>query len=145
MIDIQDLNKQHIEQIMEIEKSCFSVPWSKQSFIEELSNPLAKYLVALEGDEVIGYIGMWFIVDEVHITNIAVKPTKRRRGIGDLILREAIGWAEEQQCVAMTLEVRESNLAAIHLYEKYDFKKAARRKNYYANPTEDAVIMWKSL
>lgn len=142
---IERLKEHHLEDLLEIESSSFSVPWSKQAFEDELKNPLAHYLVAVDEMGVQGYLGMWKIVDEIHITNIAVASTARRKGIASRLLNEAIDCATKDGCVAMTLEVRPSNEAAVGLYRNYQFLESAVRPGYYTNPKEDALIMWKQL
>lgn len=145
MVTVVSLKHEHLDELMKIEEDCFSVPWSKESFEGEIKNPLANYLIALEDDKVKGYMGMWKVVDELHITNIAISDDVRRKGVASKLLSKAIDFGKNESCVAMTLEVRPSNEPAIGLYKKYDFEEAARRKAYYSNPTEDALIMWKQL
>ena len=126
------------EKIHEIEKLCFADPWSVKSILEDISeNEKAKYLVAAEGDQVLGYVGVWNILGEGHITNVAVKPQFRRRHIADLLIDQLLKEFEKA-----TLEVRSSNEAAIALYEKHGFERIGIRKGYYENNGEDAIIMW---
>ncbi len=128
----------------ELDEICFTVPWSRNDFEKELrGNPLALYIVACEGPNMIGYAGVWCIVDEGHITNIAVHPDHRREGIGRKFLALLIAEAEKRSgTTKFTLEVRVSNEAAINLYEEAGFREAGRRKNYYSDNKEDAAIMW---
>lgn len=131
-----------IDHVVAVENASFSSPWARQSFCEELENKLAYYLLATSGDAVIGYVGMWIIIDEAHITNVAVLPSHRRLGIGEAMMQEALVVAKSKGACAMTLEVRASNLAAKNLYEKLGFKPSGVRKNYYEDTQEDAIIMW---
>lgn len=122
-----------------LDKRCFAVPWSRQSFREETENRLATYIIAREGDKIIGYCGFWRVGDEVQITNIAVLPEYRRCGTASAMIDEMI--AESADAEQIVLEVRESNLAAIGLYEKYGFECAGVRKNFYRSPTENGIVM----
>jgi len=140
--EIVNLNKSHIDGIVKLEQTCFSSPWTREGIEEELSNPQAHFLAA-ESGEVLGYIGVQEIAGEAYITNIAVLPQYRRNGIAEALLNAAAGGAKERGCAFITLEVRVSNLPAIALYEKCGFEPAGRRKNFYANPAEDALIYTK--
>jgi ribosomal-protein-alanine N-acetyltransferase len=133
-----------LEDIYQIEKLCFPNPWSRDALRYELeSNPRAFYIVAELGGEVIGYAGLWWIEDEGHITNIAVKPGFRSRKIGSGIVQVLIEFTREEGIMHHTLEVRRSNEAAIGLYEKFGFRVEGVRKGYYLNNGEDALIMWR--
>lgn len=142
---IVEMTENHLEDVLNISGLSFNIPWSRDSYEKELKNPLAKYLTAINGDKVLGYGGMWIIIDEAHITNIAVAPLYRQQGIGASILEAMIKKAEEQGVTAMTLEVRSSNLAAQKLYHNFGFINKGIRKAYYEDNHEDAVIMWKFL
>lgn len=133
-----------VDDIYEIERLCFPDPWSKDAMIYELeSNPRAFYIVAeLEG-KVVGYAGLWWIGDEGHITNVAVKPGFRNRRIAQGIMEVMIDFTTQQGIMHHTLEVRRSNEPAIKLYEKFDFRIEGVRKGYYQNNKEDALIMWR--
>lgn len=148
-INIQELAREHLEAIIDLENRCFSIPWSKQSFLEELANENAYYYCAVlceNGCSVLsGYAGYWKIFDEGHITNIAVNPDMRRMGIGSKLLDYIMEKAAEQGIAAMTLEVRKSNYAAKVLYKNKGFIEKGLRKGYYEDNGEDAVIMWKEL
>lgn len=145
MINICEMELKHIEQVFEIEKQCFEIPWSKKSFEDEIKkNKMAIYLVALENDNVVGYAGMWHVVTEGHITNIAVKSEHRKKGIAKKLVSNLIKIAIEKEMIGITLEVRKSNLIAKKLYESFGFKLDGIRKEYYENK-EDALIMWKYL
>ncbi len=132
-----------VDDVYKIEVDSFYRPWTKNAFIEELnSNSCAKYIVAVEGDKIIGYGGMWLIINEAHITNIAIDKIYRRKKAGTLILIALMKLAYEMlEIKKMTLEVRMSNNIAQLMYEKYGFKCKGLRKKYYADK-EDALIMW---
>ena len=145
MFHIRRMVLDDVDAVHSIEKQTFPNPWSKQSFVGEVEdNKKAFYLVAInEKKEVVAYAGLWKIVDEGHITNIAVRPDSRGMGIGKKIIQKLMIIGEEEGLEAFTLEVRESNKIAINLYLSLGFLNAGSRKNYYANPKEDAVIMWR--
>jgi len=145
MIDIQFMNSQHIEEILQIEFDSFTTPWTRNDFNSELTNNKAIYIVALENNNVIGYAGMWHVVNEGHILNVAVKAENRQQGIGSLLISELENIAMEKEMIGLTLEVRESNSAALQLYQKFGFKAEGIRKRYYSDSGEDAIIMWKYL
>ncbi|NLL70787.1 MAG: ribosomal protein S18-alanine N-acetyltransferase [Epulopiscium sp.] len=145
-IQIETMKRSHVSQVWEIEKQCFATPWSKQALIKELQvNRLALYFVAIYNDIVAGYAGMWKIVDEGHITNIAVLPQLQGQGIGSALLERLIEAGKISQLQALTLEVRVGNQKARSLYEKYGFRIMGIRKEYYQDNREDGYIMWKSL
>lgn len=133
-----------VDAVWEIERLSFKTPWSKESFIEEIkAKDRARYVVAELGDTVVGYGGMWLIIDEAHITNIAVHPDYRKQKIGKRIVEKMIAVASSEGITSLTLEVRVSNTAAIKLYKDLDFQEVAIRKGYYVDTNEDALIMWK--
>lgn len=137
------MNVLDIPDVMELEEACFTSAWSESAFREELAREYSYILLARdEGGRLAGFICFWRIVDEMHILNIAVRQEMRRRGIGRALVEEAIEFAAERGARTATLEVRESNLAAIELYAGMGFDRAGIRKRYYDSPTEDAVIMW---
>lgn len=131
-----------LDGVLAIETASFSVPWSRAAFQDELKNDLAMYLIALIGEQVIGYAGAWLIFDEAHITNVAVLPAWRKMGVGMRMMRAFMEQARHKGAHSMTLEVRESNLAARQMYQKLGFVVCGERKNYYDNPKENALIMW---
>jgi len=146
MITIEHFNTKHLDQLYEVEKDSFLTPWSKNELERDaLQNDKSIYYVALENDNVIGYAAMWHIVNEGHITNIAVKSEYRQKGIGALLVAELITFAQKKEMIGITLEVRVSNIAAQKLYEKFGFKPEGVRKKYYKDTNEDAIIMWKWL
>lgn len=130
-----------IEAVYALECNCFSVPWSKDSLEKEIANKLAYYVVLEEHEKIIGYGGLWGILGEGEITNIAVDTAYRGKGYGSVIVRELIKYGEKEDFERITLEVRQSNVIAQKLYMKSGFKEIAVRKNYYQKPTEDAIIM----
>jgi ribosomal-protein-alanine N-acetyltransferase len=137
-----------LDAVCEIERESFSIPWSRNDFHYEITqNKLALYLVAWAPatGRVAGYGGMWHVVTEGHITNIAVAPAYRGRGLGDALLAGLIALGREREMIGLTLEVRVGNRPAMNLYAKYGFKVEGLRKNYYADTKEDAVIMWRHL
>ncbi|NLM97891.1 MAG: ribosomal protein S18-alanine N-acetyltransferase [Halanaerobiaceae bacterium] len=134
----------HLERVMEIEKDSFSDPWSRGSFVSEITeNPYAVYFVALEGELVIAYIGGWLLTGELHITNLAVDKDYRRRGIAERLIEKILLYSSNKGIKAATLEVRVSNISAINLYKKMGFIPVGSRPGYYLNNNEDALIMWK--
>ena len=137
------MNKNHIDGIIEIENESFAIPWSRKSIEKELSNNIAIYVVAVEKEKVIGYGGMWHIVNEGHITNIAVQKDYRQKGIGNAIINKLFEIAKEKEMIGLTLEVRKSNIPALKLYRKNGFKLEGIRPEYYEDNKEDAYIMWK--
>jgi ribosomal-protein-alanine N-acetyltransferase len=140
------LRAEYLDQVLEIERVSFPTPWSKQSFLSELhDNSMAYYIVCMLDEKVIGYGGMWIILDEAHITNVAVHPEHRGKRIGQGIIFYLISKALSLGVCRMTLEVRPSNLSAIKLYQRMGFQAAGRRKGYYTDTKEDAIIMWKTL
>ena len=141
--EICPFEAKYIDSILIIENESFSDPWSKDSMEKELNNNFARYVVVKHKDEVIGYGGMWLILDEGHITNIAVLQKYRRKGIGKLILISLIEICKTENICGLTLEVRKSNDAAQKLYSKFGFIPEGIRKGYYSNNNEDAIIMWK--
>lgn len=145
MVNIRGMRYDDLDQITEIEKICFSLPWSKNSFEQELKNELAYYQCAEENGKIMGYMGMWKIIDECHITNVAMLPEYRNKGIASLLISKMIEICKCSEIQNMTLEVRQSNLPAISLYEKFGFVSVGKRPRYYMKPIEDAIIMWKKI
>lgn len=133
--------KEDIEAIYAIELESFSVPWSLESITKELENEMAYYVVAEEAGQVLGYAGLWDVVGEGQITNIAVRPSGRRKGIGKKLVEGLMAYGKEKGLEVLILEVRQSNEAAIKLYSQAGFKDIGKRKNYYTKPTEDAILM----
>jgi len=140
---IRPMEKKDIVQVYEIEKSIFSIPWSVNSFIEASENENNIYLVCVEDDEVTGYCGLWTVLGEGNITNIAVSGKHRGKGYGRALLKELENRGLEKKVVKFFLEVRQSNIIAKNLYISLGYKDIGIRKNFYERPTEDAVIMIK--
>ena len=139
---IVDADKRHISFIEELEKQCFSVPWTKEQLLAQLPDDRHVFIVAeADSGEVLGYVGMMFVLDEGYISNVAVSPQYRRMGIADRIIDELLQRAENLELSFVTLEVRESNTPARKLYEKHGFSDVGIRKKYYTLPTEDAILM----
>ena len=136
------LSEEHLDEIMEIERLSFTTPWSRLAFIHEIESPHSIFEVMTLNGRLIGYGGFWLIADEAHISNIALHPDHRRRGLGRKLLTRLLGQAVERGAAKATLEVRPSNEAAQRLYDSFGFKMIAVRKNYYTDEREDALIMW---
>lgn len=132
-----------VEPLSELDRNCFSIPWSRQSFADEIVNPMAIYYVAEGKSGIIGYCGFWSVAGEGQITNICTHPSFRRIGAARALLAAALKHASLLQLSLMTLEVRESNYAAKNLYAQFGFENIGRRKRYYSDNNEDAVIMTK--
>ena len=143
MIEIREFEPQDVAEIAELEKVCFSDPWSENSIASELHNPLSCWLVAVENNRVVGYVGSQTVLDGSDMMNIAVAPNFRRMGIAQAMVSNLIGRLKERNSRCLILEVRVSNLPAIALYEKMGFIQVGRRRNYYQNPKEDALILRK--
>lgn len=142
MIEIGLMTLSDVEQVSRIEKECFSIPWSQGAFEREVAeNRCARYLVAREDGLPVAYAGMWLVMDEAHVTNIAVRSDRRGRGIGEAITRALMQLAADTGMRYMTLECRRSNHAAQRLYRKLGFVDVGFRKRYYADNREDALIM----
>ncbi|PWW17653.1 ribosomal-protein-alanine N-acetyltransferase [Cytobacillus oceanisediminis] len=140
------MNEQDIDDVLEIEQKSFATPWSREAFYNELTqNQFAVYVVLEEEEKVIGYCGVWIVVDEAHITNVAMLPEYRGRKLGEALMRKIIEVAVEMGAKTMTLEVRVSNFTAQSLYRKLGFQDGAIRKNYYTDNQEDALVMWVNL
>lgn len=130
--------------IAELERVCFSQPWSYDSIYHDVAeNKLSFYLVAETGGKIIGYAGIWNIAGEGHITNVAVSPDFRRRGVGDALIEVLLKVTGEAGVYSHTLEVRKGNTGALRLYAKHGFKIEGERKGYYEDNGEDALIMWR--
>ena len=142
---IEKMNASHVPQIAELEKVCFADPWSVTSIETELTSRLSLWFVAVEGDTVVGYVGSQTVIDESDVMNIAVHPDYRRRGIGEALLETLADALREKGSRGLTLEARVSNTPAVSLYKKAGFLQVGLRKNYYRNPTEDALILRKAL
>ena len=140
---IESMTVDDIAQVAEIERQIFSIPWSEKAFRDSMESDNTIYIVAKENDNVAGYAGMYLYFEEGNITNVAVNPLSRRKGIGEKIVRDILNRAYEKGVRDVFLEVRETNSVAIALYEKIGFKEEGIRKNFYDKPRENALIMWK--
>ncbi len=143
MIAIQVMNESHVAQVAELEKRCFTAPWSENSIRYELTNPISLWLVAVEDGKLLGYVGSQSVMGEADMMNVAVDPESRRRGIGRKLVEALVQALKDRQVNSLTLEVRASNEPAKALYEQLGFLQIGRRPNYYRNPKEDALILRK--
>ena len=142
-ITVRPMVMTDVDGVMAVEHDSFLTPWSRSAFEEELAqNRLARYIVAVENGEIVGYAGTWLVINEAHVTNVAVSGQRRREGIGRLLMQKLMELARDNDMESMTLEVRVSNAAARHLYEQLGFVEAGIRKNYYTETKEDALILW---
>lgn len=145
-LSIRTMRENDLDQILELEHKCFTLPWTKEAFYNELHhNQFATYFVLEEDEKIVGYCGTWIVIDEAHITNIAVLPEYRGKGLGEKLLKNMIDHCKEKGIETMTLEVRVSNIAAQSLYKKFGFQEGAMRKNYYSDNQEDAIVMWVNI
>ena len=139
-IIISEMTHLHLLEIKDVLSSDFDEFWTYSVFETELNNQNSKYFVALQNNEIVGFAGVWKAVDDIHVTNIVTKISKRHSGIASKLLEELISFSKNENMSSLTLEVNENNLNAIKLYEKYCFKKIGIRKNYYGQ-NENAIIM----
>lgn len=135
-----------IPELLKIERAVFNSPWTEEAFLGEFTaNQYAYYLLAKLNDDVIGYAGIWLVLDEGHITNVAILPDYQGNGYGKALMQELISVAQKFGATHLTLEVRTSNQPAQNLYRKLKFQNGALRKNYYPDNGEDALVMWVDL
>ena len=144
-VKIVPMAAEHLDRLEQLERMCFSRPWSKKMLAEELDNQCAAFLVAVEPEteKAVGYTGLLVVADEGYITNVAVDPSCRRQGVAAQLLQVFDNFAKGNHLAFLTLEVRPSNAAAIALYEGFGFREVGRRRNYYDLPKEDALILTK--
>ena len=142
---IREMKREDVPTIAELEKLCFSDPWSENSIASELDNPLSYWLVAEENGKVVGYVGSQSVLDAADMMNLAVSPDCRQQGVGQALVNELVQYLQKNNVIALLLEVRVSNAPAISLYEKLGFEQVGRRPKYYHNPREDALILRKEL
>ena len=140
---IEPMNVSQVPQIAELEKLCFSDPWSEQSIASELENPLSLWLVAVEAGEVVGDVGSQTVLGETDMMNLAVAPEARRQGTGRALVLALVEALKKKESHSLTLEVRASNIPAQKLYASLGFSQVGRRPKYYVNPKEDALILRK--
>ncbi|WLD93688.1 ribosomal protein S18-alanine N-acetyltransferase [Alkalihalobacillus sp. AL-G] len=145
-ITFRVMTLEDLEAILKIEHTSFPNPWSRTAFYNEVvNNQFATYLLLEIDGQVIGYCGIWIIIDEAHITNIAILPEYRGKNYGEALFRKAIDEARRHGAKTMTLEVRLSNRVAQNMYRKFGFENGGIRKNYYTDNGEDALVMWVNL
>lgn len=143
LVEMAVMRKKHLDEVMTIERQVYPSPWSRAVFEAELVQGITRsYFVAIYKKDIVGYCGTLYVIDEAHITNIAVSPYYQRKHIATKILSHMVRLSIERQMKAITLEVRVSNLAAQRLYQKFGFQPAGIRKGYYQENGEDALIMW---
>lgn len=140
-ISFESLEERHISEILAIEQQTNPAPWSDISFRAELTNPHSVFLVAVVEGRIVGFAGAWTVIDEAHITTLAVQPEMRRKGIGMMLMREILDRCAHVGCTCSTLEVRSNNEPAIALYKDLGYIACAVRRNYYPND-DDATVMW---
>ncbi|WP_223596534.1 ribosomal protein S18-alanine N-acetyltransferase [Neobacillus bataviensis] len=140
------MREEDIDQVLTVEQASFTVPWSREAFYNELqNNKFAVYIVLEEDNKIIGYCGTWIVIDEAHVTNVAILPESRGRKLGETMMRKLMSVSREMGAKSMTLEVRVTNHVAQSLYRKLGFQNGGIRKNYYSDNQEDALVMWVNL
>ncbi|RNB55719.1 ribosomal-protein-alanine N-acetyltransferase [Brevibacillus gelatini] len=145
-LEYRFMTMQDVGAVAELERLSFSTPWPHEAFVNELTkNPNARYVVAVHQNRIVAYCGMWIVLDEAHITNVAVHPLFRGKKIGLGLMIKMMGVAKMLGAKSMTLEVRPSNTVARNLYTKLGFREHGVRKRYYSDNNEDAIIMWVTL
>lgn len=142
-VTIVPMERTHVAAVAALEGETFSAPWSQSSIEGELRNPLSLWLVALDGAQVVGYVGSQTVLGEADMMNLAVAPSHRRQGIGMALVNALVSALQAREATSLTLEVRASNEAAIGLYQQAGFAQVGRRPRYYTKPTEDALILRK--
>lgn len=142
-VSFRKMTTEDVDAVYEIEKLSFTLPWTKEAFYNEMNiNEHAYYVIAETEEGIVGYCGMWLVMDEAHVTNIAIHPDHRGKKLGGGLMEAAIKVAKAQGAVLMTLEARVSNTVAQNLYRKLGFKNGGIRKRYYTDNYEDAIVMW---
>ncbi|GGH83389.1 ribosomal-protein-alanine N-acetyltransferase [Pullulanibacillus pueri] len=145
-IQIREMTLEDVDGVYNVETKAFNNPWKREAFVNEIkNNQFATYFVAVDDDYIVGYCGVWLILDESHITNIAVLPNYRGYKIGETLLKKAMLFAKIGRAIRMSLEVRVSNEIAQNLYRKLGFQEGGIRRNYYSDNLEDAIVMWVNL
>lgn len=144
-IVIKQMSTDHLTQVVDIEKLCFSDPWTRESFFEGMNSTYQKYFVALLGEKVVGYIVLFHIFEEGEVLNLATLPAERNKGIASKLLEYSFELFRSLGVTRVTLEVRVSNTNAKNLYSKYGFEPISVRKNYYTFPLEDGIVMEKHI
>lgn len=144
-MEIVAMTKEHTAALAELEALCFSRPWSQKALEEETGNPDACFFTAVEGENILGYAGMHCACGECYMDNIAVFPEHQNRGVASALMEALLQEAKRRGGEFLSLEVRPSNTVAVRLYEKLGFREEGRRKNFYAAPSEDGLILTKRL
>lgn len=140
------MRDEDIDQVLEVEHASFATPWSREAFYNELhNNKFAVYIVLEDDNRIIGYCGTWVVIDEAHVTNVAIMPGYRGKKLGEALMTKLMSVAREMGARSMTLEVRVTNHIAQSLYRKLGFQNGGIRKNYYSDNQEDALVMWVNL
>lgn len=142
---VRKMTEQDLDEVMTIEKESFTLPWSRDSYLGELKNSFANYFICDCAGDLAGYVGIWVVFEEAHITNVAVRKTYRAQGIGQALMAEAERTARAKKATRILLEVRPSNEVALHMYENLSYIKTAIRPAYYSDNGEDAIVMTKYL
>ncbi len=142
MIRFERLAEHHLASILEIEQESHGAPWSERGFRNELDHPYGRFWVAIEEGSIVGYGGIWLVIDEAHVTTVTVHSNHRRKGIGRKLCIQLLEEAKELGMTCSTLEVRAGNTAAIELYLRLGFSQSGLRRKYYPDNDEDAVVMW---
>ncbi len=142
---IRNMTIKDLDRVMEIERESFPLPWSKESYLGELSNTYASYRVCDAEGEIVGFGGIWVVFEEAHITNVAIAQDFRQRGMGKRLMRKLEEIARDKRAIRILLEVRPSNMAAQIMYNKLGFVPTGLRKGYYSDNNEDAILMTKYL
>ena len=144
MIKFRRMTKDDADAVAELELKCFAMPWSRADFFREVKNELAEYVVGVLDKKIVAYAGAWVSFDQAEVMHVAVTPELRGQGVGTILFGELIKAVKERGAKSITLEVRPSNTAAIKLYENFGLRSVGRRKNYYRDNDEDALIMWNT-
>lgn len=142
-MEILPMSISDVPAVAELERKCFSDPWSERSIVSELENPLSVWLVAVADGTVVGYVGSQSVLEQADMMNIAVNPEYRKQGIAESLIGKLIDALKARRVCSLALEVRVSNMPAISLYQKLGFEQVGKRPNYYRNPREDALILRK--
>lgn len=144
MITFRRMTKDDADAVAELELKCFAMPWSRADFFREIQNELAEYVVGELDKKIVAYAGAWVSFEQAEVMHVAVTPELRGQGVGTILFGELIKAVKERGAKSITLEVRPSNTAAIKLYESFGLHSVGRRKKYYRDNDEDALIMWNT-
>lgn len=144
MITFRRMTQDDADAVADLELKCFAMPWSRAEFFREVKNELAEYVVGELDKKIVAYAGAWVSFEQAEVMHVAVTPELRGQGVGTILFGELIKAVKERGAKSITLEVRPSNIAAIKLYENFGLRSVGRRKNYYRDNDEDALIMWNT-